>query len=92
MNRPYTAWRLTSLLVILLLSTAVIVSIISINQPLANSLSQNNFTLRIMLLFYSATFLAGFLGRLILSQYTVFLGCIFTLIGLTLLSLTASVI
>ena len=92
MNKPYIAWRLTSLLVILLLSTAVIVSIISVNQPLANSLSQNHFTLRIMLLFYSATFLAGFLGRLILSQYTVFLGCIFTLIGLTLLSLTTSVI
>lgn len=92
MNKPYIAWRLTSLLVILLLSTAVIVSIISVNQPFANSLSQNHFTLRIMLLFYGATFLAGFLGRLILSQYTVFLGCIFTLIGLTLLSLTTSVI
>ena len=91
MTRPHTAWRLTSLLIVLLLSTAVIVSIISLSQPLPMALSQKHFTLSIMLMFYAITFLSGLLGRLILSQYTVFLGCIFTLIGLTLLSLTASI-
>ena len=68
MSKLYAAWRLTSLLVVFLLHTAVIVSIFSLSQPLPANFSENHFSLSIMLMFYAITFLSALLGQLILSQ------------------------